>query len=53
MNKLDTLGQNFAVLTDEELMVTQGGSWPGEGLVRAIFDIGRETGRAIRHAFGG
>ena len=51
MTRLNMENVNFVALTDEELMEMEGGAWPGEGLVRAIFDIGKQTGRALRKLF--
>lgn len=54
MNKfetMDNMNTSFVALSDQDLMDMEGGEWPGEGLVRAIFDIGKETGRALRKLF--
>lgn len=48
MNNVTT---NFVSLSEQELMEMEGGSWPGEALVMAIFDIGKQTGRALRKLF--
>lgn len=48
MNKdFKSLDQKFMPLTEAELVEVEGG-WVGGDLVRAVFDIGREVGRAIR-----
>lgn len=48
MNKdFKSLDQKFMPLTEAELVEVEGG-WVGGDLVRAVFDIGREVGRAVR-----
>ncbi|HEL1551530.1 hypothetical protein [Streptococcus suis] len=49
--EMNSMNTNFVALTDQELMEMEGGSWPGEALVMAIFDIGKQTGRALRKLF--
>ncbi|MGT2742576.1 hypothetical protein [Streptococcus plurextorum] len=47
----EMMDKTFTTLSEVELIDVTGGEWPGEGLVRAVFDIGRQTGRAIRSWF--
>lgn len=46
--QFEILDKKFINLSETDLILVEGGDWSGEGLVRAIFEIGRETGRAIR-----
>lgn len=52
---MSELNRGFVELNYKEQMEIGGGDgiWPGGDLVYAIFDCGRQLGRAIRHAFGG
>lgn len=50
-NTFEMLDKKFTGISEVELIDVNGGEWPGESLVRAAFDIGRETGRAIRSWF--
>lgn len=49
--QFEILDNNFNTITSQELQDINGGSWPGEGLVRAIFDVGVQTGRALAKWF--
>ncbi|WP_461219270.1 hypothetical protein [Lapidilactobacillus salsurivasis] len=42
---------SFPELTSTEQIEIYGGSWPGEGLVKAIYDVGYKTGRALAKWF--
>lgn len=47
------MNTHFSELTySEQVNLSGGGDWPGEGVIMAIFNCGKELGRAIRNALG-